>query len=413
MDLIHSNEKLECQLQEPQDKGTTTFIKTCFNGINALSGIGILSIPYALSKGGWMSLIALFVIALLCFYTGLLMKKCMDVNPLIRTYPDIGAQAFGSKGRAIISIFMYLELFLLAVEFLILEGDNLHKLFPNVCFHIFGKRVGGKQAFILLTALVMLPTTWLRTLSLLAYISVGGVLASVILVCTVFWIGAFEGVGFGGNGTLWRWNGLPTSISLYTFCYCGHAVFPTLCTSMKDKSKFPKVLLVCFVLSTISYGSMGVIGYLMYGENVMSQVTLNLPIKNGSSKLAIYTTLINPITKYAIIVSPISIALEEKLMPRCSRPTSLIIRTTLVLSTVIVALCVPFFGYLMAFIGAFLSISASILFPCLCYLKINKASRSLGAELIFILVIIILGFFVAVTGTFISVRDIVKHLHTK
>ncbi|KAI3467344.1 hypothetical protein Pfo_024007 [Paulownia fortunei] len=415
---FHNIEKLESQNQPqvqqplPQNKGTT-FIRTCFNGLNALTGIGILSIPYALSEGGWISLIALFGIALICFYTGLLLKRCMDANPLIKSYPDIGAQAFGKKGRVIISIFMYLELFLLAVEFLILEGDNLHKLFPNVYVHIFGKTIGGKQAFIMLTALVMLPTTWLRSLSILAYVSAGGILASIILVVTVFWIGAFEGVGFSEKGVLWRYNGLPTAISLYTFCYCGHAVFPTLCTSMKDKNQFPKVLLVCFILSTISYGSMAVLGYLMYGEHLMSQVTLNLPTRNISSKIAIYTTLINPITKYAIIVSPIATALEETLILQNSRSTSLTIRTVLVISTVIMALIVPFFGYVMAFIGAFLSISASILFPCLCYLKINKASRKFGVELMFILVILVLGFFVAVTGTFISVRDIVKHVHTE
>ncbi|KAK4402989.1 Amino acid transporter AVT1I [Sesamum angolense] len=255
---------------------------------------------------------------------GLLLKGAWT-QTLSSSKPIRGAQAFGRKGRAVISIFMYLELFLLAVEFLILEGDNLHKLFPNFCVHVFGKRVGGKQAFILLTALVMLPTTWLRNLSLLAYVSAGGILASVVLVATVSWIGAVEGVGFSEKGVLLRCDGLATAISLYTFCYCGHAIFPTLCTSMKDKNQFPK------------------------NDQLNDQ-------------------------------------------------------TSLVISTVMVALVVPFFGYVMAFIGAFLSISASILFPCLCYLKINKASRRFGVELMFILAILVLGFIVAVMGTFISVE---------
>ncbi|KAH6798071.1 hypothetical protein C2S52_022625 [Perilla frutescens var. hirtella] len=409
-------EKLETQNQShptpPQNNGTT-FITTCFNGLNALTGIGLLSIPYALSQGGWLSLTTLFGTAIICFYTGLLLKKCMDTNPLIKTYPDIGQAAFGKKGRALISIFMYLELFLLAVEFLILEGDNLHKLFPDTNVRVLGKVVGGKQVFIMLTALVMLPTTWLRNLSLLGYVSVGGILASVILVAAVFWIGAFENVGFSEKGALWRYKGMPTAISFYTFCYCGHAVFPTLCTSMKDKTQFPKVLLVCFVLSSMSYGSMAVLGYLMYGENSMSQVTLNLPINHISSKIAIYTTLINPITKYAIIISPIATALEETFIKlnSSSMAISLLIRTILVVGTVVFAVVVPFFEYVMAFIGAFLSVSASILFPCVCYLKMNKASREFGVEFVFILMILIFGSFVAVTGTFISVRNIVQHVH--
>ncbi|KAL0358094.1 UNVERIFIED_CONTAM: Amino acid transporter AVT1I [Sesamum calycinum] len=222
-------EKLESQRHahspQPQNKGTT-FITTCFNGLNALTGIGILSIPYALSEGGWTSLTALFMICLVCLYTGLLLKRCMDTNPLIKTYPDIGAQAFGRKGRAVISIFMYLELFLLAIEFLILEGDNLHMLFSK-------------------------------------FLRPRGILASVVLVATVSWIGAVEGVGFSEKGVLLRCDGLATAISL----------------------------------STVSYGSMAILGYLMYGDNVMSQVTLNLPTRNTSSKIAVYTTLINPVTK--------------------------------------------------------------------------------------------------------------------
>lgn len=203
--------------------------------------MGILSIPFALSQGGWLSLVLLFSVAILCWYTGLLLQRCMDANPHITTYPDIGEVAFGRKGRVAISVFMYLELFLVAVEFLILEGDNLNQLFPNMSFNVAGHTIGGKKCFVLATALVILPTTWLKSLGLLAYVSAGGVLASIVLVACVFWVGAVDSVGFHEKGDLLNWRGLPTTISLYLFCYCGHAVFPTLCNSMKDRSQFPKV----------------------------------------------------------------------------------------------------------------------------------------------------------------------------
>ena len=165
----------------------------------------------------------------------------MYANPTIKNYPDIGEVAFGCKGRAIVSMFLYLELYLVAVAFLILEGDNLDKLFPDMGFKIAGLKVRGKQGFVLLTALIILPTTWLRSFSILSYFSAGGIMASVIVVGCVFWAGAFDGVGFHEGGKLLNVGGLPTTISLFTFCYCGHAVFPTLCNSMKDRSQFSKV----------------------------------------------------------------------------------------------------------------------------------------------------------------------------
>ncbi|KAL3629127.1 hypothetical protein CASFOL_026349 [Castilleja foliolosa] len=57
--------------------GTTSFFNTLLNGVNALSGIGILSIPYALSTGGLLSLVMLFFIAGCAFYTGLLIQRSM------------------------------------------------------------------------------------------------------------------------------------------------------------------------------------------------------------------------------------------------------------------------------------------------------------------------------------------------
>ncbi|KAF7809119.1 amino acid transporter AVT1I-like [Senna tora] len=374
--------------------------------------VGILSMPYAVSQAGWISLILLLFVAILCWYTGLLLQKCIEKHPLIKTYPDIGEVAFGYKGRAIVSLFMYLELYLVATEFLILEGDNLEKLFPEMKFRIGGLRIGTKQGFVLITALVILPTTWLRSLKALAYVSVGGVVASVILVGCVVWVGVMDGVGFHERGEFVSdWGNLATSISLFVFCFNGHALLPTLCTSMRDQTQFPKVLLFCFITSTITYGSMAITGYLMYGEYIKSQVTLNLPTHKISTSIAIYTTLINPFTKYAFMVTPIATAIEDTLHFQKSRIFGIIIRTFIVVSTVIVALFIPFFGYLMGFIGAFLSVTVSLLLPCLCYLKIHRnIAQQLGFELGVIIGILIVGSFIGVQGTYSSLREIVNHL---
>ena len=197
--------------------------------------------PYALAIGGWSSLGLLFLIAASAFYTGLLIKRCMDMDSSIRTYPDIGERAFGKKGKLLLSVFMNLELYLVATGFLILEGDNLHNMFPGMGFEVEGFRIGGKACFIVIVALIVLPTVWLDNLSLLSYVSASGVLASAIILGSILWTGAFDGVGFHQKGTPIKWSGIPTAISLYAFCYCAHPVFPTLYTSMKNKKQFSNV----------------------------------------------------------------------------------------------------------------------------------------------------------------------------
>ncbi|KAF9594106.1 hypothetical protein IFM89_027424 [Coptis chinensis] len=198
----------------------------------SLSGVGLLSVPYALSSGGWLSLILLLTIAAATFFTGLLIKWCMDIDSEITSYPDIGERAYGPVGRAIVSIFMYLELYFVATGFLILEGDNLYNLFP-MGFEYSWINISGREGFVVIVSLIILPTVWLKDLSMLSYVSATGVLASLVIIGSVLWTGAADGVGFNEKGRALNLNGIPTAFSLYTFCYCAHPVFPTLYTSMK------------------------------------------------------------------------------------------------------------------------------------------------------------------------------------
>ncbi|RZB53745.1 Amino acid transporter AVT1I [Glycine soja] len=372
----HATDEEKVIASHPSTENTASFFGTCLNGLNAISGVGILSVPYALASGGWLSLVLLFAIATTAFYTGMLIKRCMDKYSNIRTYPDIGELAFGKTGRLIVSVSMYTELYLVSIGFLILEGDNLSNLFPIGEVQIAGLAIGGKQFFVIVVSLIILPTVWLDNLSLLSYVSASGVFASAFIILSISWTATFDGVGFHQKGTSVNWNGIPTAVSLYAFCYCAHPVFPTLYNSMTNKHQFSNVLLLCFLLTTVGYASMAIIGYLMFGADVESQITLNLPLNKVSSKLAIYITLVNPISKYALMATPITNALKD-LLPSTykNRVTNILVSTVMVIGTTIVALVVPFYGYLMSLVGAFLSVTASILLPCFCYLKISGSYR--------------------------------------
>lgn len=72
--------------------------------MNVLCGVGILSTPYAVKQGGWAGLSVLAIFAVLSFYTGLLLCRCLDSQPGLETYPDIGQAAFGTLGRLAISV---------------------------------------------------------------------------------------------------------------------------------------------------------------------------------------------------------------------------------------------------------------------------------------------------------------------
>ncbi|KAH9805379.1 Aa trans domain-containing protein [Citrus sinensis] len=248
-------------------------------------GIDILSIPYALSSGGWLSLIILVLIAATACFTALLLRQCMDKDPdTITSYIDIVGHAFGHKGGVMI-----------------------------------------------------LPTMWLNDLGILSFVSAGGVLSSIIVT----------------------------------------------------------VLLLSFVICTITYLTMAVLGYLIYGQNVQSQITLNLPIEQVSSKVAIYTILAGPIAKYALTVMSIATAIERQLSAsyKDCRSASILIRMSLLVSTVVLATVFPSFQSVTSLIGAFLKVVVSFLLPCVSYLNISEVYRNWGYELIGILAIMLLAVF--------------------
>ena len=160
------------------------------------------------------------------------------------------------------------------------------------------------------------------------------------------------------------------------------------------------------------YAATAILGYLMFGSQVEPEITLNLPKGKVSSKVAIYTTLINPITKYALMLTPVVNA--AKMVVPChyssKRLTHLLVSTTLLVSTVVVALAVPFFGYLMTLVGSLLSVSASLVVPSICFLKISGAYKRFGYEMIINYGIILMGVAIAAVGTYSALIEIIKHL---
>lgn len=89
----------------------STFMQSIFNSINVLVGIGVLALPLGFRCAGWFfgSLIFFFCV-FATNYTAKLIAKCLDYYPNSTTYGDMGAAAFGDRGRTFVSTIFVVEL---------------------------------------------------------------------------------------------------------------------------------------------------------------------------------------------------------------------------------------------------------------------------------------------------------------
>ncbi|CAN6461456.1 unnamed protein product [Victoria cruziana] len=88
---------------------------------------------------------------------------------------------------------------------------------------------------------------------------------------------------------------------------------------------------------------------------------------------------------------------------------AILIRTMLVISTLVVALSVPFFGLVMALIGSLLTMLVTLILPCACFLSILRGRITFvqGSICSFIITV---GIASSISGTYSAVSKIIESL---
>ena len=151
-------------------------------------------------------------------------------------------------------------------------------------------------------------------------------------------------------------------------------------------------------------------GYLMYGTLTAQEVTENLVQSHPGtlSALATWLIVINPSTKFALTIFPVTTSLEDLVLPRLKQSgwlkavVKLLLRTFLTTSVMVLAISIPSFARVVSFIGAFCSFIVSGAFPAACYLKLYGKTLS-GWERILNKVLVVFCGVCSVIGTIASI----------
>lgn len=153
--------------------GRSTMPQTVFNSVNVLIGVGLLSLPLGLKYSGWLiGMTFLFLAALVTRYTAGLLAKCLNVDHNLTSFSDIAWKAFGPRARVGIGLLFTTELVAACVALVILFGDSLAALIPDL----------SVVAWKLICALILIPLSFVP-LRYLSFSSVLGILCCLGSKC--------------------------------------------------------------------------------------------------------------------------------------------------------------------------------------------------------------------------------------
>ncbi|CAG8649709.1 6122_t:CDS:2, partial [Acaulospora morrowiae] len=216
----------------------STFNQSVLNSCNILIGIGILALPLGFRFAGWAIGLTLFFFCLaVTNYTAKVLVKCLEYDEDLHTYADMGAIAFGEGVRLLISILFSLELLASAVAVVILVGDSLHAIFPDVSITVLKLIAWG----------IMAPLT-LMAIRYLSYFSLLGIFSAISLTLVLIIDGLTKTERPGSlvdpmPTELFptTWGAVPMSFGLIMAGFTGHSVFPSVYRDMQEPQKFTKV----------------------------------------------------------------------------------------------------------------------------------------------------------------------------
>ena len=387
--------------------GTATPAQVAVNIFISFVGAGLLGLPYAFSRSGWLlGVCCLAAVSTGNVYAMLLLVKCrkrLEANGYtgIKGYGDLGREVMGHRGEVLVNICLVVSQAGFATAYLIFIAANFQSI-TN------GK--AGRALIIYACVPILSLLVQFRDMKKLSPFSLVADVANLMgLSCVIFQdfeynthSDTIRPVDFAGVIYV-------TSVCIYSLEGVG-LILP-LESSCANREGFPKLLKQVVFGITIIMAIFGTAGYIAFGEETLSPISLNLKGESAAFVqmalcLAIYLT-------YPIMMFPVSDVLENlflsdnKLPPRTYCP-SRSLRICIVLVTATIAYTIPNFGKFLELVGASICTLLGFILPCIFHIKVFGRTELKTWEYLLDMALIILGSFFGLVGTYDAILKLME-----
>ena len=407
---------------ESEEATKVSNLSTFWNIFNANQGVVILTMPFVVLCGGYLSLFATAIVAATSNYTSKKLIKCLyekdpDTGVLVRmreSYEEIGEAFAGDFGKWMVYVAMIVEQLSYCTLLLILCGSILHNSFPDSGF--------DKTHWSMLAFVLVIPNAFMMNLSQVAWVSLVTVLVGQVVYIVVAAYSFY-------HASRWTVTETPPfemgkffiGMGIVVVSYSSQPYMPSIHGSMRHPRKYSTIMNATYFAITLVKIAFGLIGYLTFKGETQQVITNNLPhgifktsVNMGVLILALASFTFPAYTVFVIIdkmtlkrsrdwllrqikrmkemrrsdeddiedddedddddiaEDKTLIEQEEDATEKPSHLKRAFVRLSLITMALAVAIAIPHFGLYMALVGSFTGMCLSFIFPCLFHMKLQQ-----------------------------------------
>jgi len=351
--------------------GKLSTLSACWTVMSVFVGLGLLSKPYAVAKGGWASIPILGAFTLIANLSGKMLVNCF-LTPRCRqitTYSRLVDEVLGYWGAIGLVAIVSLEFVAALCISMIFIWSNLQSLLPTV-----------PSIWIrLITTAVALPTIWLLTLSEASWLTFLGSISTFLIVLSLIFVriyyGQLEDVDLHNNFG----PDIPLSLGIYMVSLAGHAALPQIYSEMSNPARFNRMMDLSFFMIFLVYASVGVVGYLTYGAMSDIIISTNM-VKNPGGIVPKVTTgfilaknflTLNPFVSILCNGTEVMMGITD------SRMKKRILRSFVFLAAAALSyLASDALPFIESLTGAICTVVSSFILPAIVFMLLKKRMKS-------------------------------------
>lgn len=383
--------------------GTASQGQVAVNIFISFVGAGMLGMPYAFSRSGWLlGSLTLSIVSIANVYAMLLLVKARKHlerkgHNDIRTYGDLARVVIGTGGESIVNILVVISQIGFATAYLIFIAANINNI-----WHI--DRFKTCLCFIpILSCLVQVrEMKTLSPFSLIADVANLTGLSAVLLQDFESYVYHHESVAAVDFSNMV----FVVGVSMYAFE--GVALILPLESSCKDREGFPALLKKVIAGITLLMATFGTAGFVAFASSTCAPITLNLLGKFWATfvKMALSVALY---LTFPIMMFPVNEAIEGCLSVKNNdsppKPARFF-RVLLVILSTTIAYSIPNFGEFLNLVGSSICMLLAFILPCSFHILVMRGEGLQKWELVVDVTLIVLGVVFGVLGTYDSVKSI-------